>query len=191
MAARAASHSAFVSATTPATSEHARDAGDGVAGRAGGLSQVREHAGRDPVGRGRAFDVVEGAGDHRVRPPLPRAALVGRDEFGAEVAEVVAERDRRPERGAVAHAAGEDERAVPERGTARANANGLAQPVWPPAPAQQHEAVGPRRGRAGACFIDATSTYTSMPASCSGPMTGSGSPTLVITSATSCATNST
>ena len=66
--------------------------------------------------------------------------------------------------------------------TARTNTKGLSQPVWPPAPAVSSTSPSaPAATARSAWRIEATSANTSAPASCSGPITGAGEPTEVMT----------
>ena len=66
--------------------------------------------------------------------------------------------------------------------TARTNANGLSQPVCPPAPAvSSTRPSAPAATARSAWRMLATSASTSAPASCSGSTTGAGEPTLVMT----------
>ena len=120
------------------------------------------------AGKGRGQnDVVGAARDQHLLVAGVGHAFVGGDEFGAHVGEVAAERLRRPQRMAVADAAGQHDRTVEKCPTARTNTNGLSQPVWPPAPAVNSTSPSaPASIARSAWRMLATSASTSAPASC-------------------------
>ncbi len=69
-----------------------------------------------------------------------------------------------------------------QRRTARTNANPLAHPVCPPAPAVSSTSPSaPASTARRAWWTEATSASTRQPASCNGATTGAGEPTLVMT----------
>ena len=123
------------------------------------------------------------AGDQHLLVSDIGHALARGDEFGAHIGEVAAERlaPRASAWPSVMPPASTNGPSKNAR-TARTNTKGLSQPVWPPAPAVSSTSPSaPAATARSAWRIEATSANTSAPASCSGPITGAGEPTEVIT----------
>ena len=128
---------------------------DGAAGgqivgvEAGGFDRGPQHVGLQAGEGGGQQNVVGAARDQHVLVSGVRHALARRDELGAHVSEVAAERLGGAQRVAVADAAGQHQRAVEER-PHRAHEHERIEPAGLAAGArrQQHQPVGAGRDRA-------------------------------------------
>ena len=144
---------------------------------AGGLDRGPQHVGLQSRKRRGQQNVVGAAGDEHLLVARIRHALAGRDELGAHVGEVAAERLGGAQRVAVGDPPASTRGPSKNARTARTNTKGLSQPVWPPAPAVSSTSPSaPAATARSAWRIEATSAKTSAPASCNGSSTGAGDP---------------